>query len=230
MNALDLVKVAQESSILFDDAFPLKSFVSVEADPKFVAVIGDNATGKSFVTSTLSVIGKAWHKINGYHIGMAKRAGGGMEACFVYGNEAEQSTGATTLDSVIGGFKNIKIHAVENNQKMLLILDEPTIGLSLGFEKAMGKYIASVFEELKEFENIVGLVVVSHSKAMFQEIEKAGIVPTVISTEKEKTLQEWYEEDEDNTIEELLELKEKGFKGWKEVNSYIDMMKKKNKK
>lgn len=221
MNISELIKEAQDCSIIFNEDFPLKSFVSEEADSKLVAVIGDNATGKSFVTSTLSVIAKSWHNIGGYNIGMAKRAGGGMEASFVYGSESEQSTGATTLNAVIGGLKNVVRYAKEENKKMLLILDEPTIGLSLGFEKAMGKYLASIYQELEELDNVVGIVIVSHSKAMFKEIEKAGISPIVISTEKSKTLHEWYEEDEDNSIEELLCLKEKGFNGWKSISKFI---------
>lgn len=223
LDLLSLFKEVHNTGIIGDQTFPLPSFLTEEADNKLLVVIGDNATGKSFITATLLAAGNGWHNINGYNVSMGRRTSDGMEKLFVYGDETQESTGATTLKSIIGAFNNIKSYAEdkETSSKMLLILDEPTLGLSLGYEKAMGKFIAQQFNEMKDIENVVGVVVVTHSKSMVKQIQACGLNPSVVSTESAKTLKDWYDEDEDKSIEDLLSLKQKGLDGLRAINKYI---------
>lgn len=222
----DLLDRAMSEIVMFDEDFPVQVKITESKSTKFFAVIGDNASGKSFITSNLLGVANNIYKVKGYHLGMKNRTSGGMESVFVYGEEATQSTGATTLSAVIGGLNNLKEKAENEGTKMLLILDEPTIGLSIGYEKAMGKYIAQVFNEIKDIENVVGIMIVSHSKIMFKEIEKAGVELSVISVDGNLTMEEWYNKEEDNTVEELLSLRDKGLNKFREISKYINNLSK----
>lgn len=224
INALELFKEAHGEGMIGDESFPLPSFLTKEAASKFLVVIGSNATGKSLITDTLLVAGKGWHGIKGYNISMAKRTGGdSMERMYVYQDERDHSTGVTTLHAIAGAWHNIKAYATDKDSPtpMLLVLDEPTIGLSLGYEKAMGKYLVQQYNALKDKENFVGLVVVTHSKDMMRQIQKEGVEPTVISTGEAFTLDDWYKDDEEKSIEELMSLRDKGRNGHNAVNKYI---------
>lgn len=221
----ELLEKSMQEVIMFDEDFPIQTKITEDKSPKMFAIIGDNASGKSFVTTNFLGMANRLYNIKGYHIGMKNRTAGGMESVFIYGEEGIQSTGATTLNAVIGGLKNIKNHILKN-QKMLLILDEPTIGLSLGYEKAMGKYIAEVFNEIKDLECFIGVMIVSHSKIMFEEIQNSGIEFSVMAVDHDLTFKQWCEKEEDYSIEELLLLSEKGLSKYKEIDDYIKNLKK----
>ncbi len=222
----ELLDKAMDEIIMFEDDFPIQTTITESKSPKIFAVIGDNASGKSFITSNLLGIANNAYKVKGYHIGMKNRTSSSIESAFIYGEESTQSTGATTLNAVIGGLNNVRNHAENNDSKMLLMLDEPTIGLSIGYEKAMGKYIAKIFNEIKDLDNFIGIMIVSHSKTMFEEMEKAGVEISVMSVGQCLTMKQWREKEEDNTIEELLDLRKKGRDKYNEVSKYIDNLSK----
>lgn len=56
---------------------------------------------------------------------------------------------------------------------------------------------------------------------MMRQIQKEGVEPTVISAGEVFTLDDWYKDDEEKSIEELMSLRDKGRDGHNAVNKYI---------
>ena len=226
-NVLSFYKEVMEKTTFGNEDFPLSFNLVSEKENKLVLVIGDNASGKSLLTSQMLNSGHKWTGVSGYNIGMKSRTMEGMARAFMYKPEEDNSTGATTVSAVVSGLRNCLNHANEG-KGMMIVLDEPTLGLSMRYERAMGEYVASIVKENKENDNFKGILLVTHSKDMIRAMIDNGFEPSVVSVGKRlDSLSEWLDSAESASLDELLSLDKKGLDTWREVRKYFNALKEK---
>lgn len=196
--------VAQESAMFNDDGTPFHAHVHA-GDRRLVVVTGENASGKSLLFRILAAkINEAGALPVTLSIRERTGSGSGEMAGFrriaMFGEEYEQSTGATSVTALQTAFKNL-----DRPQGSVLGLDEPELGLSDGYAAALGRYVA---EQIKALPRACsGVVVVTHSRSLV-----AGLVagrrtaPTFVSVGQDVTLKQWLAEPEVRTVDELLAL------------------------
>ncbi len=93
----------------------------------------------------------------------------------------------------------------------MLVLDEPTLGLSDRYERPMGEYIANTIKENKELDNFKGIILVTHSKELVRSLINNDVFPTVVYVgDNLKNLNKWLNTSEHATLEELLGIYDKG--------------------
>lgn len=90
-----------------------------------------------------------------------------MGRAMVYGDESWQSTGEISMRSALRGFDNL-----EGDQPRCLVLDEPDIGLSEAYAKALGDEIAAACRRIPE--SSPGAVIVTHSRAIAAAVAALG--------------------------------------------------------
>lgn len=220
-NVSSFYNFVMENTNFSHEDFPIKFNLINNGESKVLLVIGDNAEGKSFLTSQMSYYANDKAGVKGYNIGMKARTRQGMESVFVYADESVSSTGFSTLSSVMGGVRNCIKYAKEKTP-MMLLLDEPTLGLSSRYERAMGEFIAQSILENKELPDFKGIILVTHSKKLVQSMIDHGVNPTTVSIgEKFKKLEEWVNLNDDATLEELLGLTEKGNQTRRKLNAFF---------
>ena len=220
-NILSYYKSIMEDYNFGESDFPISFNLLHEGSQKLLVVLGDNASGKSFLTSQLLLCAKDWANVKGYNVGMKTRTGGGMTASFMYGNETYTSTGVITLSAVVDGLKNCIEHS-SKGQEMMLVLDEPTLGLSMRYERAMGNYIAEKIIENEENKNFKGLLLVTHSKDLVKSLIDNGADPSVlfVGDNGYDSVEGWLNSKESASVEELLNLKEKSHQTFLKVKNY----------
>lgn len=140
-----------------------------EPGSRVVLATGPNACGKSFACrylgSGLAELRKEREGIKEgefFHIGMRMRTSGAgfiSAKSFVYGNEGDASTGATSLRAVNGALQTSR----GRERRHLIALDEPEVGLS-------DEYAIALAEKIRAFASDLpppcdGLVIVTHSRA-----------------------------------------------------------------
>lgn len=130
----------------------------------FLVVSGENATGKSLVTRLVGWISKDLD-MPFFSTSMWQRAGLGSNPMrtLMYGDESEESTGATSAQSVLKIFKT----SDKCEEPHLILFDEPSLGLSPAYAKAMGQLIRNFL--LKKNPLVRGVVMVSHDITLLQE-------------------------------------------------------------
>lgn len=219
-NLLELFKFLMAKSNFGAPNFPVKYNLVEENSPKLIVFLGDNGSGKSLLTTQMTAMAKKIHNVSGYSMSMNTRTKEGNFKVFMYEPEEDNSTGVITVSAVMQGVK----HCFSNAQKgsdMMLLLDEPTLGLSSRYERAMGKYLVDNIKESEGSEHFKGVLLVTHSKDMVREIVESGYLPSVVSVNNERTLKEWLDDNSSATVEELLSLKKTGLERWREVNNYF---------
>lgn len=226
-NVLSFYKDVMEKTTFGNEDFPLSFNLLSGKSEKLIVVVGDNACGKSLLTSQMLTCAHKWANIKGYNIGMKSRTQEGLGRVFMYKQEDDNSTGAITLHAIVGGLTNCLNHANEGTP-MMLVLDEPTLGLSMRYERAMGQYIGNIVNENKENENFKGVLLVTHSKDLVRSMIDNGFEPSVVSVGKKiDSIDEWLDSKESATIEELLNLSQKGNDTWRTVRTYFNDLKEK---
>lgn len=224
-NVLSFYKDVMEKTTFGNEDFPLSFNLVSEKESKLVLVIGDNASGKSLLTSQMLNSGHKWTGVSGYNIGMKSRTMEGMARAFMYKPEEDNSTGATTVSAVVSGLRNCLKYANEG-KGMMIVLDEPTLGLSMRYERAMGEYIANIVNENKDNDNFKGILLVTHSKDMIKAMVDYGFEPSVVSVgNKLDSLNEWLDSKDSASVEELLSLDKKGLDTWRKVRQYFKDLK-----
>lgn len=224
-NVLSFYKDVMDKTTFGNEDFPLSFNLVSEKSKKLIVVIGDNASGKSLLTSQMLNCANKWANMKGYNVGMKSRTQEGLGRVFMYKQEEDNSTGAITLHSIIGGLTNCVNHANEGTP-MMLVLDEPTLGLSMRYERAMGQYITNIVNENKDNENFKGILLVTHSKDMVRSMIDNGFDPSVVSVGgKIENIDEWIDSKESATVEELLSLSKKGIDTWRTVRTYFNDLK-----
>jgi ABC-type uncharacterized transport system ATPase subunit len=205
----DLLEQAMERAIFSDENRVFQPHL--QPGPGNVAmIVGPNASGKSVLFQVLAMLARQ-EKIVPVTVSIRERTGAGtsdiagMRRMFMFGDESEQSTGATSLKTVSKAFDSIQAYA-EEGRRALLLLDEPEQGLSEDYAAAMGTWLGSKANALTH-PNLLGLVVVSHSRSLMRSLREAlPVAPSFVSMEVPTTLEQWLEPPTPKTVDELLAL------------------------
>lgn len=173
-----LLRAAIDSVLRRDDLWGPDGLMPARFEPgnaatKLLVITGQNASGKSLIAKIISARIAATRKTTKgspegvtYNIGMALRTmGGGISGkTFVYGDESDQSTGSTSVRAVNGAISNTK----RSTNPVVVIFDEPEIGLSDEYALAMAEKIAAFEAELPPICD--GLMVVTHNRAIVRRL------------------------------------------------------------
>lgn len=206
-----------------DSSCPFKMFVEKNevSHPRILMIAGDNGSGKSLAVEYLRGWVKVFHEFATVQVSIRERTGAGlsdmagMRRTFMFGDESEQSTGATSVRTTETAFKTLA-DRIKDGNPAILVLDEPDIGLSRSFAGAMGQYIGQRFKEVNS-DNAY-LVIISHNQTLAQELAKElRQDPAFVHMETPKTFKEWSTENRIRSIDELLQLPENDFKGRRAV-------------
>ncbi len=148
-----------------DGACPV-SYEPSKTGSKILLISGDNAGGKSLVCRFLSITARQLDKIEFIRIGMELRTASDMARVFVFGDEGRCSTGELTAHSILGAIHNSR----QRTHAHIVCLDEPDIGLSEGYQEAVGKTLHDYGVTLPDLAE--GLVVVTHSRPIAKALVK----------------------------------------------------------
>lgn len=200
-------EVVDDTLLFSDERSPFRAAL-YDGDPNVCVIVGENASGKSLFFQIVAGMAHR-QKITPVTISIRERTGagthemGGMRRAFMFGDESQQSTGATSANVVASGFNNVR-----REEPAMLLLDEPELGLSDGYARALGQFIAC--EMAKEHENYRGLVIVTHSRALVDGLWSYHATrPLFVHLgDDPKPLERWLEEPEVRSIEDLLNLRE----------------------
>lgn|SRR5574338_615911 len=185
----------------------------------FVVVVGENASGKSFLRRILTALCRE-ADIEMMPISMEGRGGeyGGLRG-FIYGDETWQSTGENSSVTVLTG-----IRTCEGREKPHVIFwDEPDLGLSDGWAAGMGQALCTFAKDLPKMT--YGAIVVSHSRALVRELLPAK--PHYLhvgSEEAPPTLEAWLERP--IVARPIEQLKAESFKRFKAIQKILDRVRK----
>lgn len=180
-----------------------------EGDARVVVVVGENASGKSLLFRIIASKLQRDENLLPITISIRERTGSGlgemsgMRRMFMFGDETEQSTGANSANVLQGGF-----HNAGRETPGVLMLDEPEIGLSDGYARAMGELIGREAKALSE--TCHGVVVVTHNRGLVRGIAQGlDATPTFICTgDSPAPLNEWVGGADTRTVEDLLNLRD----------------------
>lgn len=219
-NVNHLVSDMLESTVLWGSEdpqkrLPFQAFHQSE-DSRVVVVTGPNCSGKSLLAESLRAYAKQAHKLASVSVSIRERTGAGlfemaaMRRAMMFGDETQQSTGATSVRVVDKAFATIAHHLEEKAvSRNFLMLDEPELGLSEGYCVAMGKYLALKVQEMPSA--CWGLVLVTHSKPLVDALQAAlpdEQRPGFVHMGSRLSLSEWTGSLEAFSIEQLLALSE----------------------
>lgn len=205
---------------------------SIRDDSRALLVYGDNASGKSFLARVLSsslhsAFGDKSGEFITMNLSMNKRTGGDFAPSFVrsmmFGSEAERSTGQISARIIQMGFKT----AAESDYPHLLIFDEPDIGLSESYHRAIGDFMAENINRLSD--KTVGVVVVTHARKIAQQLyEKCNpsLANVAYRPDLFQDVREWIEKGApDRSLDEFLALQEIARKRRIAINHYLNKKK-----
>lgn len=192
---------------------PFKGVVH-PGDDRVLVITGENAAGKSFLFQLMAA---AIHerKITAVTLSIRERTGAGtfemsrLRRAFIYGDEEAQSTGATSARVVQSGFHNAGAEGPG-----LLMLDEPEMGLSDGYARALGELIGEKARKPEAEggmrDQCHGVVVVTHNRALVHGlIEGLRASPAFVNMgDRPVDLNDWLKTPERRTIADLEALRE----------------------
>ena len=208
--ARELAILAASSGLFANDESPFSAHVTTRGGERLVVITGENASGKSLFFKVMSAMAKSKAGISPITISIRERTGAGLSEMssfrktVMFGDEDEQSTGTTSVRTMLSGFKSARSWA-EDGKIPLLFLDEPEIGLSPEYAKALGKLIAKETSLLPETS--AGTVVVTHNRKLVEGlVDEYGLVPSLVHMGSPSTLDEWLVSTNEKSVEELLGL------------------------
>ncbi len=214
--------IVEDSRIIADESSPFSATL-IEGDPRMVLIVGENASGKSLAFRLMAQLA-GQHDILPITLSIRERTGAGtmgmesMRRAMIYGNEAENSTGATSARVIESGFNN-----ANRDKPAILALDEPEMGLSDGYAEALGEFIGANTVEASEL--CCGTVVVTHSRRLVSGLARGlGAMPTMIDmSSAHSSVEAWISSQETRSVEELLDLPEKASERWRAVNKILNI-------
>lgn len=217
--------VAGQARLFQDEASPFRAEVA-EGAPGIVIVTGENASGKSLFVRIAAARAQRPHGILPVSVSIRERSGGGthemsrMRQAMMFGEEGEQSTGATSVGVVEQAFGNL-----DHDGGSFLILDEPEIGLAEAYTRALGEFIGRQADSTPT--TCRGVIVVTHSRPLVQGIlDGSAATPTHVAvaadTAPQAGIERWLATPEHHTVEELLALNGIGFDRWRRVTRLLD--------
>ncbi|AXQ68792.1 hypothetical protein HOU00_gp333 [Caulobacter phage CcrPW] len=210
--------VLENSRFFGEDAVFQGTFF--EGDERLLIIVGENASGKSLLFRVLAAWAKKDHKVTGITISIRERTDSSVpfRRMFMFGEESEKSTGANSFQVIESGFKNAESGG---HGQTLLMLDEPEIGLSDGYARALGEYLGQ--RALTLTDSCQGLVVVTHSHSLVRGV-LAGLKakPAFVHVgPKPKALDQWVDEPEHRTVEDLTKLGDVALERWRAIQKLM---------
>ena len=159
----------------------------VKGTSNLAVVLGENASGKSFVRRCVHSICKAVG-VEFLGISMELRAQGGIERAFIFGDEGWQATGVISIKTVITGISTCR--ARDNAHAMFW--DEPDLGLSDSAAASVGLAIADFVR--KPGKHTKAILVATHNRHVVEQL--APLDPHYVHvgcepTEAPATLGDW---------------------------------------
>lgn len=129
---------------------------------RILLITGDNASGKSLVCKYMRQLIRE-DKVEVMDGGMHRRTTSGFERAFMYGDENRDSTGNLSMKFVRTGLRTCQSRETPH----VLMLDEPDVGLSEGYQAALGEMLAQFAAALPEQTT---LVIVTHARVIVERL------------------------------------------------------------
>jgi hypothetical protein len=194
----------------FQDPSPFRCCVQ-PVHPRLCVITGPNASGKSLVRKILAARYQQNH-VEYIHTSQEKRASSsGIQRVFIYGDEAEDSTGFNSVKMVLTA-----IRTGQGREKPFgLMLDEPEIGCSEETAAAIGIRVA---RDLETMTHLDGLYIITHSRALVARLLQ--LEPTHWRLEDDETLTNWAFR-LTRPVESLEDLIKTGHARWGAVNGML---------
>jgi hypothetical protein len=206
---------AAETRLFGDEGSPFRAAVA-PGSQKLAVVTGENASGKSLFVRIVAALAQN-DELLPVSVSIRERTEGGMRKAFMFGDEQDQSTGATSVKTIATAFRNL-------DRPSILIVDEPELGLSDGYARALGEFIGREARTVPK--KCRGVLVVTHSRWLVRGV-MLGLVdaPTHVAVAADAApragLQDWLDEDEFRTVDDLLALRDVGLDRWRRVNRIL---------
>ena len=138
-------------------------------NPNLILITGPNASGKSLLRKILH--GRVNKKDMIYvNTSQQGRCTGGIERAFIYGSEAEESTGFNSIKQIKKCFNSIK----QYEKPCVVMLDEPEIGCSEEVQAAMGIRIADELSRIEDIPMLQCFFIITHSRQLVKYISSAN--------------------------------------------------------
>lgn len=175
--------------------------VNIQSKSNVLIIYGDNCSGKSLFANILEAIAKD-QKTVFRSASMKNRTKSGIEKALILGDESRQSTGETSVSFA----EKSLVNTLRETGLALSVLDEPDLGLSDYYSAPFGKFIADYSNQFTEKQ---GLLLISHSKKLMKSFLKHNEQSiSTLGINTELSLDEWLENNDEGTVEELKNLRE----------------------
>lgn len=186
----------------------------VDNNSALTFIYGENASGKSFIARCFEMVARARKpsKLSVRSVSVANRTSSGVEKAMIFGNESEQSTGETSVSVMKLALRSLANDSGEG----VVILDEPDLGLSPKYSRALGRYIAEFIMEHEK--NGKALFVISHNDTFIESVIKHYNNPyNSVGVDTDLTLREWLDDDSEYEMEDLDALKDIAIAKWRGI-------------
>lgn len=186
----------------------------VDNNSALTFIYGENASGKSFIARCFEMVARARKpsKLSVRSVSVANRTSSGVEKAMIFGNESEQSTGETSVSVMKLALRSLANESGEG----VVILDEPDLGLSPKYSRALGRYIAEFI--LEHEKNGKALFVISHNDTFIESVIKHyNNTYNSVGVDTDLTLREWLDDDSEYEMEDLDALKDIAIAKWRGI-------------
>lgn len=215
---------------------PLRAVMKKSPGSSVFLVLGENASGKSFVVEHVRHMAKSHaENVKSISLSIRERTGSGLDSmasikkAMIFGDESESSTGSISAKVIQRGFENLKTW-IADGVTPILVLDEPEIGLSESYHGAVGALAAQMSDEIScGAEHAV--ILVTHSKKLVRAmLANSPTPPNVVCLGSHASLEQWLEDDTEKTVEELHALSRKNLDTKRSINAALDAITKSGEK
>ena len=190
---IELTRHVLDQSLLWTHKELRFSAALEEGHPCVLAIAGESPAGKSLLAQCL-VSWAHQQMISPISVSIKRTGAGtfelaGMRRMMMFGDQSEQSTGATSARVIGTAFRTLESRAQENVSG-LLMLDEPELGLSDGYAGAMDTYLATQCPAIPDLA--CGVAIVTHNRALVRALG-VGLnqQPTFVRTGEAASFEEW---------------------------------------
>ncbi len=187
---------------------------------KLLVISGENAGGKSFFAKVMrSRMREFDPACEWIPISMTTRTSSGMHRAFIFGDESTSSTGQTSFRAVRGALTTCRGRETPH----VLVLDEPDIGLSEGYQGALGEMIDEFASDLPEMTK--GLLVVSHARPLIGKL--MHLDPTCVRVGDDlRPTREWLKDgDLPRSIADIEALRDKALNRFRAIHAAVEARK-----
>ncbi len=187
-------------------------------NPRLILISGSNGGGKSFLVKALGsyLHLEAKGKVEWMAVGMSLRTSPGMARAFMFGDEGRESTGRISLKAVLGGLRTCK----GREHPHALILDEPDVGLSEGYQAGLGELLSDFAGDLPALTR--ALIVVTHSRTIAKALSDAGATCVRIGDDLRPTADWIRDGDSPRTAKDIEELSDRTIARMRAIQAVIN--------